>query len=216
MIVVQWVGVAVGAYLLGSIPFAYLLGKKWGRVDVRRQGSGNVGARNLFDLTRRWDLALLTAVLDAAKGAGAVLLTVWAFPNQCELAAGALFFAVTGHNYPIWLRLQGGRGLATAAGGFLLFHPFPILLFLVMWLTGYFVIRRNVHVANVSGALGAPVLLWTTPKFYIELFRTIPCVTSSLLVLITALVCFQIFVRHLEPIRQIFQAGAKGEDAHRR
>ncbi len=206
MVILQWLIVSVGAYFVGSIPFAYLLAKRYG-IDVRRVGSRNVGARNVFDVTRRLDLAIVVGILDAAKGAIAVAGSLMLFPDQCYLAAGALFFAVTGHNYPVWLRFHGGRGLATAAGGFLVFHPLPIVFFLLMWLTGYFVIRRNVHVGNVAGALGTPILLWSAPPFYIDLLRTTDCVPSSLLVLITTLVCLQIFIRHLEPIRAIFRQG---------
>lgn len=209
-----WGSTAIVSYLVGSIPFSYILAKWKTGKDLRVVGSGNVGARNLYDVTKNLPISIIAAFSDAAKGAAAVLFSSVSFPSHCDIIAGSLVFAVFGHNYPVWLKFKGGRGLATALGGFLLFHPLPILLFAVMWLTGYFVIRKNVHVANVTGALGTPILLWSTPQFYLETLRTIDCVSSSLLLITTLLVCLQIFVRHIEPMQKLFQDEKSIEENH--
>ena len=111
---------AIVAYLLGSIPFAFLLARRRG-VDLRHAGSGNVGASNVLR-TSGVLLAVLAMVLDGLKGLLAVLLAerVSAMP-AAPVAAGLA--SVLGHVYPLWLRFRGGKGVATAAGAFTLLAP---------------------------------------------------------------------------------------------
>ena len=109
---------AVGAaYLVGSIPFSFLVARGFGVADVRRVGSGNVGATNVLRSAGRMagGLALL---LDAAKGAAASLLAMKLVPDQELTWALAAVAAVLGHMYPVWLRFQGGKGVATGLGAF--------------------------------------------------------------------------------------------------
>src|ERR1700684_646003 len=103
---------AIAAYLLGSIPFGLLVTKFGGYGDIRRIGSGNIGATNVLR-TGNKALAALTLVLDAAKGVGAVLIgAIWGV--DAMLAAGAA--VVLGHMFPVWIGFRGGKGLATALG----------------------------------------------------------------------------------------------------
>jgi glycerol-3-phosphate acyltransferase PlsY len=119
-------------YLLGSIPTAYILVLLRKRVDIRRAGSGNVGALNTYEVTGSRLLGAAVMVVDAVKGAAAVVLG--------GPPAGAA--AVVGHCYPVWLRFHGGRGLATAAG-MVLVIAWPYLAgWLVFWGLGYLVIRE--------------------------------------------------------------------------
>ncbi|HET8647068.1 MAG TPA: glycerol-3-phosphate acyltransferase, partial [Vicinamibacteria bacterium] len=112
--------VLLGAYLLGSVPFSYLVARRKG-VDVRRVGSGNVGATNVM---RNVSVAagLFAFLLDAAKGAAAVVLARLVEPTG-PLPALAGVLAVLGHMYPVWLRFRGGKGVATGAGAFLPLAP---------------------------------------------------------------------------------------------
>src|SRR5262245_22347804 len=115
--------VSIG-YLAGSIPFAFLASRYLQGVDIRRVGSGNVGAANVLRST-----GVLTAVcvmlLDAAKGAGAVLFAQRLVPGDAAPAAAGIA-AVLGHVYPLWLRFRGGKGVATAAGVFAVLTPFAL------------------------------------------------------------------------------------------
>ncbi|HXE90125.1 MAG TPA: glycerol-3-phosphate 1-O-acyltransferase PlsY [Terriglobales bacterium] len=138
------------SYLLGSIPFGYLLVRIFHNEDVRRTGSGNIGATNVA--RRSVALGIATLVLDAGKGfaAGVVLvqLTYWReiidwaylnvpwsqdpwphpFPSEIYVAAAAAsLFAVVGHIFPIWLKFRGGKGVATAAGSFAVLAPDAML-----------------------------------------------------------------------------------------
>src|ERR1700676_4419019 len=101
---------AVGGYLLGSIPFGLIATRLGGAGDIRKVGSGNIGATNVLRTGRR-DLALITLLGDAGKGAAAVLLAAGLVsPEAGSVAGGAAFF---GHLFPFWLRFRGGKGVAT-------------------------------------------------------------------------------------------------------
>lgn len=100
-------------YLLGSIPFGLLLTKLAGAGDIRAIGSGNIGATNVLRTGHKF-LALATLVLDGAKGAAAVLIVLTFAERDAALIAGLA--AVLGHNFPIWLRFKGGKGVATSLG----------------------------------------------------------------------------------------------------
>ncbi len=108
-------------YLLGSIPFGYLLVRAFHGSDVRTTGSGNIGATNVARTSRL--LGLATLFFDALKGAAAVLIVSRIFPDDRSLAFFAGLGAVSGHVFPVWLRFRGGKGVATGLGAFLLLTP---------------------------------------------------------------------------------------------
>lgn len=137
------------AYLLGSIPFAFLLSRQRG-IDLRRSGSGNVGASNVLRTTGV-RAAVLAMVLDAVKGAVAVLV---AQVLSAGLAAAvvAACASVVGHVYPIWLRFRGGKGVATAAGAFAVLAPSAMGVAAGVFLLAV-VITRFISVGSVAGAL---------------------------------------------------------------
>lgn len=134
-------------YLLGSVPSAFLIGKMQG-VDIRRQGSGNVGTMNAAKvLGKRAALAVLA--LDVGKGALAVILARW-----WGMSVGLVMLAaVFGHIFPLWLKGQGGKGLATALGSVLACGLYwPILFFALGWAVVYVPFRHS-DAANLTGAL---------------------------------------------------------------
>ena len=139
-------------YLLGSIPFGLVLTRVFGAGDLRAIGSGNIGATNVLR-TGRKELAAATLLLDAAKGAAAVLLAGWLFPGHEIPAAAAAFL---GHLYPVWLKFNGGKGLATLLGiCFALSWPIG-LVFAGVWLVVFAVLRIS-SVAGMTAAVATPV-----------------------------------------------------------
>jgi acyl phosphate:glycerol-3-phosphate acyltransferase len=146
---------AVLAYLLGSVPFGLVLTKLAGYGDIRRIGSGNIGATNVLR-TGNKGLAALTLVLDAGKGAVAVLLGANFGPDMAAVAAA---FAFLGHLFPVWLGFKGGKGVATA-GGILLAYAWPVALAgVATWLIIAVTTRYSSLAAIVAAAL-APVYAW--------------------------------------------------------
>ena len=141
--------VAIIAYLLGSIPFGYILVRVFTGADVRAQGSGNIGATNVAR-TGKKGLAIATLILDALKGAVAVVIgfqfggsegytyhrpiPASAVHDSYSLMAIAALFAILGHMYPVWLKFKGGKGVATGLGVFLALAPKAVLIVLIFFL----------------------------------------------------------------------------------
>ena len=150
--------VALGGYLLGSIPFGLLLTRMAGLGDIRNIGSGNIGATNVLR-TGNKKLALATLVLDGAKGAVAVFLARWFFLDPVlPVIAGAAAFI--GHIFPVWLKFKGGKGVATALGTWLaLAWPIGILACLT-WLVVALVFRFSSLSALLAVALAPVYAIW--------------------------------------------------------
>jgi glycerol-3-phosphate acyltransferase PlsY len=137
------------AYFVGSIPFAYLLSRRRG-VDLRRAGSGNVGASNVLRTTGV-RAAVLAMALDGAKGTLAVLMAQLLSGGLVPTVAAA-FASVVGHVYPIWLRFRGGKGVATAAGAFAVLAPEALGIAASVFLIAV-VVTRFISVGSIAGAL---------------------------------------------------------------
>lgn len=141
-------------YLLGSVPYGLLLTRAAGLGDVRAIGSGSIGATNVLR-TGNKKLAAATLVLDAAKGAVALLLARWIWGEDAALLAG--FAALLGHTFPVWLGFKGGKGVATGAGVLLAAQPGLGLLLLAVWLAMALLTRISSASALTVCAL-APVV----------------------------------------------------------
>jgi acyl phosphate:glycerol-3-phosphate acyltransferase len=145
---------ATAGYLLGSIPFGYLLVRTFRGSDVRTTGSGNIGATNVARTSRA--LGITTLLLDVLKGAAAVWIAHAMLPNDRIAGSAAAFAAICGHVFPIWLRFRGGKGVATGLGAFALLMPKAVLLaigiFIVLMLA-----FRYVSVASIMSAASLPL-----------------------------------------------------------
>jgi glycerol-3-phosphate acyltransferase PlsY len=147
------------AYGIGSTPFAWLLARRWGASDLRRIGSGNVGAANVFRASGVM-AGVLVAVLDVAKGAASVALAD-RMGGGTATAAAAGMAAIVGHIYPFWLRFRGGKGVATACGVFAILTPTAVapalaVFISTVWLTKY------VSLGSVLATLALPPIAYAT------------------------------------------------------
>src|SRR5258708_3486151 len=153
--------VVLAAYLLGSIPFALILARRWG-ADLRRVGSGNLGAANVMRASGV-SAGVLVAALDMAKGAASVWLAA-RVSDSSELPAVAGLAAILGHVYPIWLRFRGGKGVATACGVFSMLTPLAVppalaIFAVVVWRTQYISlgsVLASIALPPIAYALGSP------------------------------------------------------------
>lgn len=195
----------IAAYLIGSIPFGLLLGKFAGIGDIRKTGSGNIGATNMLRAGGK-KLALLTLALDAGKGYAAVYAsTLFAPPDDFTLALCALF-AVVGHCFPVWLKFSGGKGVATTWGALLAIAPAPVqalffgtsgnlgLLVVSTWLLVFLPTGYSSLAAIVAGVtlIAALLLAGVAPLYW-------PVILLDLLVL----------YRHKTNIRRLLQGEEK-------
>jgi glycerol-3-phosphate acyltransferase PlsY len=155
---------AAVSYLLGSIPFGYLLVRIFKGEDVRATGSGNIGATNVARKSPA--LGIATLVLDAAKGLAAVLVARVLFggPHQQLVMTTAAFFAVLGHLFLVWLKFRGGKGVATSLGAFILLTPKSILCLVVLFLI-IAVAFRYVSLGSVAVAAAFPLLAWALHEY---------------------------------------------------
>ncbi len=145
----------LAGYALGAIPFGLLLTRAAGLGDVRAIGSGNIGATNVLR-TGRKGLAVATLLLDAGKGAAAVLLAGLIWPDQPQFPALAGIGAILGHLYPAWLGFRGGKGVATLAGIVAVLHWPTIVVAAVVWILVVLATRYS-SLASVLATLSGPV-----------------------------------------------------------
>lgn len=148
--------IALAGYLLGAIPFGLVLTRAAGLGDIRRVGSGNIGATNVLR-TGRKSLAAATLVLDAAKGAAAVLLGRH-FAGEAGVLAGGLA-AVLGHLFPVWLGFKGGKGVASGFGVLLAAAPWAGLAAGLVWLVCALLTRIS-SLSALLACLAAPLIAW--------------------------------------------------------
>jgi glycerol-3-phosphate acyltransferase PlsY len=155
--------VVVGSYLLGSIPFGYLAGRIGG-IDIRKVGSGNIGATNVVrTLGKRYGYPVF--VLDFLKGFGAVKISIaiatearleWGSPEMFGILAAIV--VVIGHSFPLWLKFRGGKGVATSAGALFGLMPLAAVIAVVIWVSVFW-FTRYVSVASVITALVLPLVI---------------------------------------------------------
>jgi acyl phosphate:glycerol-3-phosphate acyltransferase len=180
--VLSYILTALGAYLLGSIPFGFLVAKAKG-VDIRSVGSGNIGATNAMRVLGK-PAGIFVLLMDCAKGYVACALIpplIWNWLNENlslyfilgishffqdqpieiqirhYLLAG--IFAVLGHNYTCWLKFKGGKGIATTAGVYLALAPLPLLIAVGVFILAV-VLTRYVSVGSIVAAIALPTAVW--------------------------------------------------------
>lgn len=150
------VGLVIGlAYLLGSIPFGYLVGRIVGGTDVRQSGSGNIGATNVLRALG-WKPAVAVLLLDTLKGTAAILVTRWIGASPLVQALAGLA-VVAGHDWPVWLRFQGGRGVATSLGTMVVLAPVPTAIGAGVF-AGTVAITRYVSLGSLLGSATVPLV----------------------------------------------------------
>lgn len=170
------IAVCLEAYLIGSIPFGYLIVRLTAGADVRETGSGGTGATNVS--RRAGKLAgVLTLVLDALKGAAAIAIARFVFGNanfggsafapdwQWWVAAAGVI-AIAGHCFPIWLGFRGGKGVATGVGIFLMLAPLSVVFAAAVFLL-VVLLTRYVSLGSIIAAATIPLLIWLRPSFTI-------------------------------------------------
>lgn len=148
--------VAALAYLVGSVPFSFMVARAFGVSDVRRVGSGNVGATNVARNAGK-GAGLLALLCDAGKGAAAVGVAAVLCPGRPEATAFAAVASIVGHMYPVWLGFEGGKGVATGLGAFAPLAPAAALAALLAFLAAAGV-TRYVSIGSIAGAITLPAV----------------------------------------------------------
>ena len=192
----------IAGYTVGSIPTAFLVVHWKSRIDIRAAGSGNVGTLNSYEVTGSKGVALMVLCADLAKGA----IAVWAVslmpePGFSITATGAVA-AVVGHNYPVWLRFHGGRGLAPAAGASLLVCWPLVPFWMTLWPAGYLLTREE-NVANAVSSILTILFVLTIPGDWIT--ALLPGVSPASVRLYVILLMVMILLRLFQPVREYIE-----------
>jgi glycerol-3-phosphate acyltransferase PlsY len=154
--VILELAMVAAAYVLGSLPTAYLLVRLRTGDDIRSKGSGNVGGTNALRIAG-WRVGVVVTLVDIAKGVVAVWLMQRFNPESGWIAA-ALLAAVIGHCYPVWLGFSGGKGVATGFGVFLVIAPLSAVAALGVWIV-VLLVGRRVALASMLASAGFPIIL---------------------------------------------------------
>jgi glycerol-3-phosphate acyltransferase PlsY len=201
VVILLWMFVSgfVG-YLLGSFPAAYLLVKWKSNLDIRNAGSGNVGGLNSYLVTRSKFVGIVVVLLDVAKGMAAVLLVDFIVGEGFIYLAAAGVGAVLGHNFPVWLRFRGGRGIATAGGVLLILSWQLAVLWMVLWAVT-FLITRQVNVGNAIASVLMVVAVLATPSHLLR--ECIPADAPGVhFKYFTVLLAGLILIKLIEPLQK--------------
>jgi acyl phosphate:glycerol-3-phosphate acyltransferase len=182
---------AITSYLLGSLPFGYLLVRIFRGQDVRETGSGNIGATNVARTSP--GLGAATLALDALKGFAAAALARYLHPEAASVfMATAALFAIVGHMFPVWLGWRGGKGVATALGSFLCVAPKSVLLMVAIFVV-VVAISRYISLGSIVAAFFSPVIVSFTEH--------IPADS----ILMIGVACGLIIAKHHENIGRLFR-----------
>src|ERR1700732_3826813 len=150
--------VLVAAYLVGGIPFGYLLVKLKTGEDVRSKGSGNIGATNVLRTTGR-AVAVITLLLDIVKGFAAVWLMAWASGDSPIWMSLAALAVMAGHAFPVFLKFRGGKAVASFIGAFLYLTPIPLLATLVLFVI-VVAATHYISMGSIIAAASLPLATW--------------------------------------------------------
>ena len=194
---------ALGGYLIGSIPIGFLLARSRHGIDLRREGSGNIGARNAFEVTGNKRIGFAVLSLDILKGI--IPLLIVQSLGYCEMIPAVAVTIVLGHCYPVWLKFHGGRGLATGAAISLMIAPSILLCWIIVYyLSGS--IKKQVHLQSFAATVGCIVFVFiahTNPWFYE--FRFICPGDKDIFYYPTIVILFIILSRHIQPLYAPFR-----------
>ena len=201
-------------YLIGSFPTAYILVKLKYKKSITELGSGNVGARNTLDVTNSKSDGVIVLLIDFLKGALPVLLYLHYSSFNPELIIIPALMLLAGHNFSIWLKFKGGRGLATASGIMTVIN----FTLIIIWLTLYFVLNKlikNVHVSTVIALILLPltiiifqpvILKFNNPVFanIEDQFRFLFSFTSAISIVI--------LLKHITPVLDLLKKNKISEN----
>jgi glycerol-3-phosphate acyltransferase PlsY len=183
------IALILGAYLLGSIPFGLVFSKMFAKIDIREYGSHNIGATNVYRNLGK-TLGVLTLLADIGKG----FLPAWlagALTGSEIMVSATALAAFLGHLYPVYLKFSGGKGVATAVGGYLVLAPGALLGAFVVFVLAM-VAFRYVSVSSMAAALAVPLFMCLSPGSHSQAFLITAAIISALIVL-----------RHKENIKRL-------------
>jgi len=179
-------GVAAWGYLLGSIPSSFIMAKILRGIDLRDHGSGNLGAANTFRILGA-KAAVPVLIIDIGKGFLAVKLVSMAGIDNFAFVALAALMAILGHNYSVFVKFSGGKGVGTTTGAFLAIVPVAVLICLLIWLV-LLLTTRIVSLASIAASIALPLAVFLS-RYYMG--RDIDILAVALSVIVAVVVVYK-------------------------
>lgn len=199
--------ILLASYLVGSFPTAFIMVKLFNKKDVTKEGSGNVGTLNAFTVSKSKLVGLLVLLIDFLKGSIPLLFLVLFIKLNITGIYLAVIFLILGHNYNVWLKFKGGRGLATGAGIFVVVNFIMIIGWGIIWMTGS-VFKKDILVSNFAATLSMPLMAIAFKSIFLRTFLPEMGMNNyTYFVIFVTILTIIILSRHLE----IFKIFAKKE-----
>jgi glycerol-3-phosphate acyltransferase PlsY len=190
-------------YLIGSLPTGFLLLSWTKKVDIRKTGSGNVGAMNAYEVSGSKWIGILTMVIDMLKGMLAVIVCSLIFGGDILYTGVAGCASIAGHNYSIWLKGKGGRGLATAAGVMLILGWIFVGTWCALFVVWY-ASSKHIHIANIAATIIAPAVMMATPAVFLT--AVVPANTDiRWFIFLCCTISALVLLRHVEPMIMLWK-----------
>lgn len=191
-------------YIIGSLPTAFLVLKKAKKIDITTVGTGNVGAMNSYDVTNSKTIGIVVFIIDFLKGMLPLLILNLFSVNSFSVLAVALLGCIYSHCYNPWLKLKGGRGLASAAGGTAILFPFVLVVWMILWIVFYFM-KKDITIANVTASIFSLILTLSSIQSAQKYSFPKP-ETEAELVLFSLGLFIIIISKHTQPLQELFES----------
>ncbi len=209
--IINYILLCLICYFIGSIPAAYLIVKRKHKKDITKEGSGNVGTLNSYEITGSRSTGIVVLALDFLKGFIPTLVLGYFLSLPLTIIFLPLVCIVVGHNFSIWLKFKGGRGLATAAGIGIIVNFWLPIIWCVLYLFAYLV-KKNVHIGNIFATVLMPLVLIFSPDFFVKftydysLFDYITCQSNfEVLFAFSSSISLVILLKHVNPFLEIIR-----------
>ncbi len=190
-------------YLIGSVPTAYIILKYFSGSDITKEGSGNVGALNSYEVSKSKTIGITVLVIDFLKGLIPSVLLFHFYMHDISFVFIPIVLLVAGHNFSVWIRFRGGRGLATTAGIALAVN----FWFLLFWCTLFFIFflpKRNVHIGNIAATLLLPIAFVFSKPLLSE-NDSYMVLNFGVYLSLIAVICLLILLKHIKPFLDILK-----------
>lgn len=194
-------------YLFGAVPTAFLFVKYFSNKNILLEGSQSSGTTNAYRVSDSKLLGTLVLIIDLAKGVLPILIVKYLFNYSFELLTITAVFTVLGHSFSFWLKFNGGKGIATAAGALLLIAPLVLIIWIIIWLVG-FAYKKNVYFSNITASVLTSMLCFFSADVLIKYSNPVPNSEIYFSILIT-IIFLIILSKHLETILSYFSRNDK-------
>jgi glycerol-3-phosphate acyltransferase PlsY len=196
-------------YLIGSFPTGYFFVKAKYKKDITKEGSGNVGTLNALKVSGSKLIGIIVLLIDFLKGAIPVLLLVMVFDEDMTNVYISSIFIIIGHNFPVWLKFKGGRGLATGAGIFAVLNYWILISWCFVWIV-FYIFKRNVLLSNFFATLFLPLVGILLNKYSVHsTIRFLNPSDNNLLVVFVICISLLVLFKHGEVLYRIFPSLGK-------